>query len=610
MANFYLDNDDIRFLFRHYQLTALADIMEGDYTNNNKYPWAPANAEEAVENYDRILDIIGQVSAEQIAPRAEAVDLEGNTLEEDGTVTLAQGTQENLKALAQAQVMGFTLPHRYGGLNCPNLLYTMSTEIVSRADAGLMNIYGLQGIAETINAFASEEIKQEYLPGFAEGQTTGAMVLTEPDAGSDLQAIKLRAYQDDKGQWRLHGVKRFITNGCGEVLLVLARSEPDRSGGLGLSLFVCDRGPTVRVRRLENKLGIHGSPTCELYFNHTPCKLIGERQRGLVTYVMSLMNGARVGIAAQSLGIAEAAYRVARDYAASRKQFGTAIEAFPAVRDMLIDMKLDIETARALTYETCWTVDHHYGIARKLEFDVSADKEAARQLKQEEKKYKRLAGMLTPMSKYVASEMSNRVTYNAIQVLGGSGYMKDYAAERHARDARITTIYEGTSQLQIIAAVRGVCSGAADKLLQEYEATDYPIDVQDLVDLLKTGREKLIETITFVKAQPGTDYMDLYGRKLTDMAVFLICGHLLLRQGCLEPAREDAFTAKPAPGNGDGSDNTQDLYSIQRIRKKLLARRYITKKAPVINMLALEIASNDRSSLLDFDTLVGPVAEI
>ncbi|NIR01424.1 MAG: acyl-CoA dehydrogenase, partial [Gemmatimonadales bacterium] len=259
---------------------------------------------------------------------------------------------ECLEKLAQADLMGFTLPHRFGGLNFPNLIYTMAIDIVSRADASLMTLFGLQGIAETINAFAAEQIKQEYLPGFAEGRYTGAMVLTEPDAGSDLQAVKLKAWQDGNGQWKLTGVKRFITNGCGNVLLVLARSEPEITDGRGLSLFLCERGPAVRVRRLENKLGIHGSPTCELQFDDTPARLIGERQRGLITYVMSLMNGARIGIAAQSLGIAEAAYRVAREYAYTRKQFGVAIQEFPAVRDMLVEMRLELEAARALTYLT------------------------------------------------------------------------------------------------------------------------------------------------------------------------------------------------------------------------------------------------------------------
>lgn len=343
MANFYKDNDDIRFLFKHMDLAKLAGIIEEDFRFSKEFDYAPANSEEAIRNYEVVLDSVGQLSGEFIAPRSEGIDRQGNTLNEDGSVSYADGIAESLDKLSKTEVMGFTLPHRFGGLNFPNVIYSIAIEMVSRADASLMNIFGLQGIAETINAFASEEIKQKYLHDFAAGKVTGAMVLTEPDAGSDLQSVNLRAFQDSNGKWFLHGVKRFITNGCGEVLLVLARSETDRSGGLGLSLFVCDRGPSVHIRRLEDKLGIHGSPTCEIFFDNTPCELIGERQRGLVTYVMALMNGARIGIAGQSLGIAEATYRIARDYGASRKQFGVAIEKLPAVRDMLIDMKIATE---------------------------------------------------------------------------------------------------------------------------------------------------------------------------------------------------------------------------------------------------------------------------
>jgi len=456
MANFYTDNKDIQFLLRHLDLGTIASVAEETFRYADEFDYAPANAEEAIKNYEMVLNSLGQLSGDFIAPRAEDVDREGNKLNEDGSVKYAKGIAESLEKLAKADVMGFTLPHRFGGLNFPNLVYSMAIEIVSRADASLMNIFGLQGIADTINAFASEEIKQKYLPDFAAGKVTGAMVLTEPDAGSDLQSVKVRAFQDSSGNWFLHGVKRFITNGCGEVLLVLARSEPDRKGGLGLSLFVCERGPTVHIRRLEDKLGIHGSPTCEIFFDNTPCQLIGERQRGLVTYVMSLMNGARIGIAAQSVGIAEASFRVARDYAASRKQFGVAIEKLGPVRDMLIDMKILIEAGRALLYETSRVVDMEIGYAKRLESAPPADKEEAKELKNDSRKYRRYAAMLTPMSKYYCSEMCNKVTYDSIQVLGGSGYMRDYACERHARDARITTIYEGTSQLQIVAAVRGV----------------------------------------------------------------------------------------------------------------------------------------------------------
>jgi hypothetical protein len=429
------------------------------------------------------------------------------------------------------------------------------------------------------------------------------MVLTEPDAGSDLQAVKLRAFQDSEGHWFLHGVKRFITNGCGDVLLVLARSETDRSGGLGLSLFVCEPGPTVHIRRLEDKLGIHGSPTCEIFFDNTPCEIIGERQRGLVTYVMSLMNGARIGIAAQSMGIAEAAFRVARDYAATRKQFGVAIEKLPAVRDMLIDMKIAIEAGRALLYETSRVVDMEIGYAKRLEEDSrlrgndSGDKEEAKQLKNESRKYKRCAAMLTPMSKYYCSEMCNRVAYDSIQVLGGSGYMRDYAVERHARDARITTIYEGTSQLQVVAAVRGVCSGTAKKYIAELAASDYDDGVKDLLGMLGEGTRLLTESIPFVKEQ-GNEYMDLYGRALVDIAIDLINGYLLCGQASTKVDMEAPVAEVGAGGKGQ-------TISMKE-RKAMAARRYVTKNAPKIAALAKLIVTGDKSTFTGYGALVGP----
>ncbi|MCI0498899.1 MAG: acyl-CoA dehydrogenase family protein [Planctomycetales bacterium] len=599
MGNFYTDNEDIQFLFRHLDLAAVAALQEEGFKYAGRFDTAPTDAKEAIANYDLVLRSMGQLSAEYIAPRSERVDHEGNTLHEDGTVSYAGGIAESLNALAKADVMGFTLPHRFGGLNFPSLIYSMAIEMVSRADASLMNIFGLQGIAETINFFADEQIKHRYLHDFASGKVTGAMVLTEPDAGSDLQACKLRAFQNEDGQWYLHGVKRFITNGCGEVLLVLARSEPDRSGGLGLSLFVCDRGPTVRVRRLEDKLGIHGSPTCELFFDNTPCQIIGERQRGLVTYVMSLMNGARIGIAGQSMGLAEAACRVARDYAASRQQFGMPIEKLPAVRDMLIRMKMDIEAGRALLYETSWVVDHEVGLSKIA--DSSDNQAKAKEAKQQLKTIKRLAGMLTPMSKYFCSEMCNRVTYDSIQVLGGSGYMRDYACERYARDARITTIYEGTSQLQVVAAVRGVCGGACEKYLADLASRPYADSVKDLLDMLAEGGRTLLKCAAFAKEQ-GVDYMDLYGRQLVDIAIALINGYLFCGQASSKVDMQVAVA-----GNGD--PNAPKTIPMTR-RKEAVARRYVTRNASLIKSLAEEILSGDRSTFKEYEALVGPVPEL
>jgi len=578
MANFYSDNDDIKFLFHHMDISRLAEIMEEGFRFHEEFDFAPEDADDAVDNYERILTTIGQIAGEQIDPTAEETDLVGNTLNEDGSVTYAPGIADAVKRLGQADMMGFTLPYRFGGINCPNLVYTMSNEIISRADAALMNIYGLQGIAETINAFASEEIKAEYLPPMARGEWTGAMVLTEPDAGSDLQAVKLRARRDDDGNWFVHGVKRFITNGCGEVLLVLARTEPEITDGRGLSLLLVERGPAVKIRRLEDKLGIHGSPTCEIFFDNSPAKLIGERQRGLITYVMSLMNGARVGIAAQSLGVGEAAYRVAREYAHSRKQFGTAIENFPAVRELLVNMHVDLRAARALTYYGSFSVDLENGALRKLESEeVKADKELRKTAKQDSRKYGRANKILTPMSKYYASEMSMRVANDAIAVLGGSGYMKDYPVERHLRDSRITTIYEGTSQLQIVAAVAGVVSGTARTVLDELLDREWPQDVAPLVEQIREHASLLDEAVAFTKAQPGTTHRDLYARKLVDMAIYLIVAALFC----------DHATA----------DET----------KLAAAKHWLAWRLPEVRMLREKVCSGDTQIVDEFEALAGPV---
>jgi hypothetical protein len=599
MGNFYNDNDDIQFLFKHTDLRELATLCEDGFKLADKFDYAPADANEAIQNYSLVLDSLGQLSADFIAPRAEDVDRQGNVLNEDGSVARPKGIQESLEKLAQAQLMGFTLPYQFGGLNFPNLIYSMAIEILSRADAALMNLFGLQGIAETINTFASEEIKQKYLYDFAAGKVTGAMVLTEPDAGSDLQSVKLRAFQDDNGNWFLHGVKRFITNGCGDVLLVLARSEPDRTGGLGLSLFVCEKGPTVHIRRLEDKLGIHGSPTCEIFFDNTPCQLIGERQRGLVTYVMSLMNGARIAVAAQSVGIAEAAFRLARDYAATRKQFGVPIEKLPAVRDMLIDMKTAIEASRALLYETSRIVDLEVTHNKRLEENPPVDKAGAKQLKNDSRKYKRYAAMLTPMSKYYCSEMCNRVTYDSIQVLGGSGYMRDYACERHARDARVTTIYEGTSQLQIVAAVRGVAAGTAEKFITEIAQQNYEPELKDLLEKLTQVMRHLKKAVDFVKEQ-GTEYMDLYGRALVDIAIDLIIGFLFCDQASTKIDMEIA-SAEASPAN-----NARRI--TMKEHKVATARRYVTKNVPKIAALTELIRTGDKSTFTDYQAIIGPIA--
>ena len=576
MANFFLDNQDIRFLFDYFDLKELARIQEQD-TPEGDTSYAPLDEADAVDNYRRVLEIAGEVAGNTIAPNAEQVDREGNTLNQDGTVTYHPLVRENLDRMGQADLMGFTLPRKYGGLNCPALVYTMATEIVSRADGSFMNMFGLQGIADTIYAFANDEIKDEVLARFTSGEVTGAMVLTEPDAGSDLQAVRLRAEQDAEGNWVLNGVKRFITNGCGEILLTLARSEPDTTDGRGLSLFISERSERVKVRHLEDKLGIHGSPTCELVYDNTPARLIGERQRGLITYVLALMNGARVGIAAQSLGIAEAAYRLARIYAHSRQQFGGPIERLPAVAEMVTGMQIAIEAARALTYETARLCDHGNNNLRILEWNKDLPADEKKRRKQLSRSLKRTNAMLTPMSKYYASEMCNRVAYDAVQVLGGSGYMKDYAAERYMRDARITTIYEGTSQLQVVAAVRGVTSGAFEAVVAEHEKKEYddPL-LAELKGMLDEGKQQILEAVKFVKQQSAS-YLDLSGRRLVDSAISVIVGHLLL-------------------GQAAASD-----------RKKRVARRFITTRMLVLEVDCRQVLSGDATPLNEYQLLAGPV---
>ena len=579
MANFFTDNDDIQFLFDYMDLAELARIQEDEFadTDLRRCDYAPEDEEEAVDNYRRILTIIGDVAGDMIAPNAEQIDVEGNTLNDDGTVTLHPLVQQNLDRLTQADMMGFTLPCKYGGLNCPNLIYTMATEIVSRADCSLMNLFGLQGIGETVYAFASEEIKDEILPRFARGEVTGAMVLTEPDAGSDLQAIRLRAHQDGDGTWYLNGVKRFITNGCGDVLLTLARSEPEISDGRGLSLFISERSERIKVRHLEHKLGIHGSPTCELVYDNAPARLVGERQRGLITYVLALMNGARVGIGAQSLGVAEAAYRLARTYAHTRQQFGGPIERLPAVAEMVTDMKIYIEAARALTYETSRVCDHERNNLRMIEWSKDLDKAEKKRRKQLSRALKRLNSMFTPMTKYYASEMACTVADRALQVLGGSGYMKDYAAERYLRDARITTIYEGTSQLQVLAAVRGVSSGTFETWTAGYDEKSYDDpQLEELKQQLIEAKQRVLETIQFVKTKP-TSYLDLSGRRLVDAALSVIIGHLFLSQAAVNE------------------------------RKKAVATRFITRDMPLLRTNCEQVMAGDMSPMEQYELLAGPV---
>ncbi|MCG8568699.1 MAG: acyl-CoA dehydrogenase family protein, partial [Spirochaetes bacterium] len=413
------------------------ELKEQHFADKDKFEYAPQNIQDAKDSYQRILEIVGDLSGNFIAPLAAEVDEQGAHYE-NGEVTYAKGTQEALDVLTKADLMGFTLPRKFGGLNCPVTIYSMAIEMVSRADAALMNLFGLQDIAETVNKFADENIKELFLPRFCNGEVTGSMALTEPDAGSDLQAVQLKAFQDEDGKWYLNGVKRFITNGCGQISLVLARSEEGTKDGRGLSMFLYERDEHMIIRRIENKLGIHGSPTCELQFNNAPAILIGKRKMGLIRYVMSLMNGARLAIAAQGLGIAEAAYQEAYKYAEERVQFKQSIKEFLPVSEMLANMRLKIEAGRTLLYETSKIVDIKDG----LEELIKEHPEKSNELRPQLKRYTNYAALFTPLAKAYNTEIANEVAYDGIQIHGGTGFMKEFNAERHYRDARITNIYE------------------------------------------------------------------------------------------------------------------------------------------------------------------------
>lgn len=522
MANFYKDNKDLKFQFHNSLMKKIVQLKEQDFKDAGKFDFAPCTAEDTIDSYDKVMEILGEICGDVIAVNAEEVDKCGPH-HENGRVTYAPGTQQNQDILIQAGLYGMSLPREFGGLNFSMVPYIMAAELVARADAGFANIWGLQDCAETIHEFATDEIKNEFLPRINQGQTC-SMDLTEPDAGSDLQAVMLKAtYNEKNGMWYLNGVKRFITNGDAQIKLVLARSEENTTDGRGLSYFVYDKEwGGVQVRRIENKLGIKGSPTCELVFHDAPAKLVGERRMGLIKYVMSLMNGARLGIAAQAVGISEAAYREALKYAHEREQFGKPIIQFPAVYEMLAIIKAKLQASRALLYETTRFVDIYkaYGF-------IGENRKLTSEERLESKQYQRLADMFTPIVKLMASEYSNQNAYDSLQVHGGSGFMKDYPIERIFRDARITTIYEGTSQLQVVAAQRYVTNGAYLSQIIEYEKIDVKPEYSQLKKILIEMTDQFRQAVAMV-AGSDNEFIDFHARRLVEMASHIIMSYLLI----------------------------------------------------------------------------------
>ncbi len=522
MANFYTDNPDLRHHLHHPLMEKIVALKERNYTEAEKFDYAPENFEDAMDNYEKVLEIVGEVCGNTIAPNAEGVDHQGASCA-DGRAFYADGTVQNLDVCRKAGLMGMSMPRRFGGLNFPITPYIMAADIVSRADTGFENLWGLQDCAETLYEFGSEEQRAKYIPRVCEGETM-SMDLTEPDAGSDLQSVMLKATQKEDGSWVLNGVKRFITNGDSDIHLVLARSEAGTKDGRGLSMFIYDkRNGGVTVRRIENKMGIKGSPTCELVYKNAPAELCGSRRMGLIKYVMALMNGARLGIAAQSVGVSELAYREAHQYAMERRQFGKAIIEFPAVSEMLAVMKAKLDASRCLLYETSRFVDMY-----KAYEDIARERSLSPEERAEMKKYSKLADALTPMAKGMGSEYCNQNAYDCIQIHGGSGFMKDYACERIYRDARITSIYEGTTQLQVVAAIRHVTTGSYASLVEEYAAEGFSGELAPLAAKLAALTETYKKAVEKVVAAGNQQYLDFMARRLVEMAGNLVMSYLMM----------------------------------------------------------------------------------
>lgn len=529
MANYYTDHPEIEFHLDHPLMKRIVELKEKGYADKDQFADAPVCYEDAIENYKRVLDITGDVAANIIEPNSESVDLEGPHLV-DGRMVYASKTVENIDATCKAGLWGVSMPRKYGGLNLPNVVFSMLSEVISAAEAGFQNIWSLQSCIDTLYEFGSEEQREKYIPRVCEGASM-SMDLTEPDAGSDLQRVMLKATQDEDGTWRLNGVKRFITNGDSDIHLVLARSEEGTHDGRGLSMFIYDKqSGGVTVRHIEHKLGIHGSPTCELVFKNAKAELCGSTRMGLIKYVMALMNGARLGIAAQSVGVEQEAYNEGLSYAKERMQFGKKIISFPAVYDMLSRMKAKLDAGRSLLYQTARYVD----LYKALE-DIGRDRKLTPEERQELKKWNRLADAFTPLAKGTNSEWANQNAYDAISIHGGSGFIMEYKSQRLFRDARIFSIYEGTTQLQVVAAIRYITNGTYLNIMKEMlqgEVSESLKPLQERVAKLVATYEACLDK---VKAGANQDEHDFLGRRLYDMTADIVASLLILDDATRAP---------------------------------------------------------------------------
>lgn len=524
MANFYKDTPQLAYHLRHPLMQRIVALKERDFSQAKEYDYAPQNYEDAIDSYEQVLEIVGEICGNIIAPNSQEVDKTGPTLK-NGRAYYDPLTQQNLDAVRQAGLMGMAIPRRYGGLNFPITPYIMAADIVSRSDAGFENLWGLQDCATTLYEFGDDDQRARFLPRISAGETM-SMDLTEPDAGSDLQAVMLKASYDEAEQcWFLNGVKRFITNGDSHIHLVLARSEEGTHDARGLSMFIFDskNNPGVTVRRIENKMGIKGVPACELVFTNAKAELCGTRRMGLIKYIMALMNGARLGIMSQAVGISEAAYREAYKYAIERKQFGQSIDKFPAVYEMLALMRAKSDAARVHLYETCRYVDMYKALD-----ELARERKLTPEEKAEQKHYSRLADAFTPIGKGLSTEYANQNVYDCVQIHGGSGFMKDYTCERLYRDVRITNIYEGTTQLQVVAAIRYVTTGAYFDCVREYRKLEVLSELQPLKEKMGELLTKAEELTAFVQEAKDQEYLEFHSRRLVEATAHAIFAHLLL----------------------------------------------------------------------------------
>lgn len=530
MANYYTDHPELEFHLHHPLMKRIVELKERNFADKDTFEDAPVDYNDAIDNYNHLLEIMGDITANIMEPNSESVDLEGPHLV-DKRMVYASKTYENLDATRKAGLWGISMPRRYGGLNLPITPYSMASEMVATADAGFQNIWSLQDCIETLYEFGSEEQRQKYIPRVCAGETM-SMDLTEPDAGSDLQRVMLKAtYSEEEGCWLLNGVKRFITNGDSDIHLVLARSEEGTRDGRGLSMFIYDkRQGGVDVRHIEHKLGIHGSPTCELVYKNAKAELCGSTRMGLIKYVMALMNGARLGIAAQSVGVSQAAYTEALAYAEERKQFDTAIVDMPAVYDMVARIKAKLDAGRSLLYQTSRYVD----IYKALD-DIARERKLTPEEKAEQKKYTRLADAFTPIAKGMNSEYANQNTYDAIQVHGGSGFIMEYKSQRLYRDARIFSIYEGTTQLQVVAAIRYITNGTYASMIQEMLQNEVSVEMQPLKDRVVKMVAKLEEAIEKVKEDNNQEVLDFLARRLYNMTGDVIMSLLIIEDASKAP---------------------------------------------------------------------------